>query len=119
MFILDAAAGRLPKRIVSEVPVGQVEAAQNYEHAVRYGTGQQVTLLQELLLAVFTQKICHDDVSIPAFRFLVFYSFQQDGTLKLFNNITRITSQLIYAGRATIYNEVMRFVKTPHVSFTE
>lgn len=117
--MVEAATGRLPERIVPDVPEAQVKAAKSYEQALVRGTGQQVALLQELLLSVFTHKICGDHSSIPAMRFLVFYSFRKDGSLELFNKVTRILSEFIYAGRSVIFNAVMACVKPPNVSFSE
>lgn len=118
-FVLNATAGRLPGEIVVPVPPAQAEAAKKYEDSVQRGTGQDALMLQNLLFAVFSQKTRNDDIMFPAFHFMVFYSFRSDGSLDLYNNITRILSTFVYTGRVAILNAVMERADRDVLSFNE
>ena len=119
MFVLCAGTDRMPAKFCADVPQPQHDAAALYEDALIRGTGREVPLLHDLLLKVFTHKICDDGSTLPFYRFLVFYSFCRDGSLLLCNNITQIISRLVYLARATFWKATTQGVRPPDVSFDE
>lgn len=106
-FILAAALGSLAPGIAGVTPEQQKTRAFAYGDAITRGTGQEDALLHALLFSIFTHKICGDGPSLPSYRFLALYSFRKDGNLDAANNITGVTSKLVFLARASIYNSVV------------
>lgn len=118
-FIVATALDNVPSEVAGVLPHSQKKAALAYEDAVARGTGQEDALLHDLLLNIFTHKVCDSGVSLPSYRFLALYSFREDGSLDIGNNITQVISKLVFVGRAAMYNSIVARVRPPDVGFFE
>ena len=65
--------------------------------------------LQHFLLTLFTQnKQDSSRYTLTVFRFLVLYSFRQEGCLAKSGTVTQYISRIVFFGRGAIFNDIQR-----------
>lgn len=99
------------------VPPCQKLAAEEYVSALESGKGE-IKALQDLLYTLFTQdRETSSQYALTVYRFLILYSFKQEGHLTNADVITQYISALAFLGRAAIYGAIRESMKQEKKGF--
>lgn len=90
-----------------QVSTLQESAVKKYVNVLKSGKGNTSQALHKLLSALFTQDRGNSSRhTLTVYKFLMLYSFRQEGHLAKADVITQYISALVFLGRATIFREI-------------
>jgi hypothetical protein len=94
------------------VAPAQISAAKKYIAALGSSRKSERHALQHFLYRLFTQdKGNSSKYTLTVYRFLVLYSFRQEGHLAKADVITQYISAIVFLGRAAIFNAIRKSMK--------
>ena len=110
-FCLGLVSGAFPK-YTRPVPDDQRSAAKAYLRALEFSRANTQKLLQRFLYTLFTQPLAEDRYRSTAYRFLIVYSFRQEGNIDFCGTITQHISRMVFLGRCAIYQQIQKEMKS-------
>jgi hypothetical protein len=82
------------------------------------GTEQEQDALQVFLFTLFTQdKKNSSHHTLTVYRFLILYSFHQEGNLAVSGSITQYISGIVFLGRSTIFTKILEVMEKTKTGF--
>lgn len=119
LFVLGLASKEF-ENYPQEVTSAQKSAAEAFRETLdSTDTQEKQDALQKLLYKLFTQE--RGDLNrydLTVYRFLILYSFREDGSLQRSGVITQFISAIVFFGRGAIFNKVLEVMKkTKHGFF--
>lgn len=111
-FCVGLVEGVYPNYIRT-IPEKQKSAVKKYVHALYSPRANTQEYLQKLLYMLFTQETIAigERYRTTVYRFLIVYSFREEGNIDWCGTITQHISKLVFFGRCAIYQEIQKRMK--------
>ena len=118
LFSLGLALEKLEHYSQKVPPLQESAAASFLKELKNPNSTRAQDALQRFLLSIFTQDgQGSSHYTFTAYKFLVFYSFRQGGSLSRSGVITQYFSKIVFFGRGAIFKEIHAKMKKKRCGF--